>query len=76
MSPRVRRLWACLWDFSICLIIVAPPIIWLFAAVSGKYQIMNATEYHQWRDVPQIECAIVGALMREALSVFPGSHPS
>ena len=76
MSPRVCRPWAFFWDFFIGLIIVAPLMLWLFAAVTGKFQTMDAQEYHQWRDVPQIRCAIVGALMKQALSVFPSSYPS
>ena len=71
MPPRGCPPRAFFQDFLIWLIFVAPLILWLFATVTGKFQTMDAQEYHQWRDVPQIRCAIVGALMKQAF-VYSG----
>lgn len=77
MSRRVSwfLFWSFIWDFLLGLIIVAPPILWRLAAVTGKLETMNAQEYHEWRDGPQIYCAIVAALARHVLSIFSPLHP-
>ena len=75
MPPQMHCLWTLVWDFSTGLIISAM-ILTLFAHITGKLETMDAQEYHNWRDGPQILLTIVGALMRQALLVFSSSYPS